>query len=323
MQAELSVARLFAVLERLVKDPAHAAYCVAFSGGLDSTALLCGMREIQREHSSLRLRALHVNHHLLPEADAWAEQCRAVAAQLDVPFEVLDATVETGAGISTEAAARDARYALFRSRLQKDELLLTAHHQDDQLETVLLQLMRGAGVAGLAAMPNAAIFGEGLHLRPLLGFNRDAFAEFVRPTGLSWIEDTSNADLRFDRNYVRHRLLPAIRERWPSAAASASRSAAHLASAQYLLDELAKIDMAAANEEGALKVEALRVLEPRRARNLLRYWIRSAGFRSPSTVKLNDILRQMLDSREDASPCIAWDTAQVRRRRGKVHLEPR
>lgn len=297
-----------------------ASCCVAFSGGLDSTALLYALAALRAEVTGLQVRAVHINHHLLPQANEWAAHCSSVAAKLDVPLKVVDVNVVQGAGISTEASARDARYRVLEDELQDGELLLTAHHQEDQLETVLLQLLRGAGVTGLSAMPADAPFGRGRHLRPLLDVSRAELEEQVRTSGLTWVEDSSNAALEYDRNYLRHNVIPALRERWPGAAATATRSARHLAEAQSLLDELARIDLASAVEGEALLVSALQVLTPSRARNLLRFWIREHGFRPPSTVKLQEVLRQMLESRPDAHPRVAWEGAEIHRRRGRLYL---
>jgi tRNA(Ile)-lysidine synthase len=315
------IPEISAALARCLAQAGSARYCVAFSGGLDSTALLYLMARWRAQHSGAALRALHVNHHLLAQAGQWAEHCRRVAAQLHTPLEVLDVQVALGPGVSTEAAARDARYAILKEHLAADEVLLTAHHQDDQLETVLLQLLRGAGVAGLSAMPERTAFGRGHHIRPLLGCSRADLEAVVGAAGLDWVQDSSNTQLQFDRNYMRQRVLPLLRERWPRAAATVARTAGHMAEAQSLLEELARIDLAAAGEGEALKVDALKALSPPRARNLLRYWIRAAGLRPPSTVKLDEIFRQMLHSRVDALPRVEWEGAAIMRHRGRLRLE--
>jgi tRNA(Ile)-lysidine synthase len=320
MSSAFSIDALYASLSNLVEDPENGRYCIAFSGGIDSSALLYGWRELRRRHPALQVRALHVNHHLHTDAAAWAAHCAHMAGALEVPFQVLDARIATGAGISMEAAAREARYALLRAELRDDELLLTAHHQDDQLETLLLQLLRGSGVAGLAAMPARAAFGRGWHLRPLLGVTRSALEQFLRGAGQAWIEDSSNANLRHDRNFLRHRLLPLLRERWPGAAPSVARSATHLAEAQLLLNELAQSDLAEAHEGDTLRLTALRALQAPRARNLLRYWIRSAGYIPPPAARLQEILKQMLEARADAVPCVKWEGAEVRRYRDRLYV---
>ncbi|HEV2287260.1 MAG TPA: tRNA lysidine(34) synthetase TilS, partial [Steroidobacteraceae bacterium] len=219
-------------LAALLPDLAERELCVAFSGGADSTALLAALAGQSGKLGALR--ALHVDHGLHPDSAAWAARAVAAARGLGVPCGVLDAKVARGRGDSLEARAREARYRLFEAALRPGEVLLSAHHEDDQLETVLLMLLRGAGVAGLAAMPELVRFGPGLLVRPLLSRSRAALAAFVRAAGLPHLEDPSNLDERLDRNYLRRRVLPALRERWPAAAATVSRSARHAAEAGRL-----------------------------------------------------------------------------------------
>jgi tRNA(Ile)-lysidine synthase len=287
------------------------ALCVAFSGGCDSTALLAALSQLPRPARSLR--ALHIDHRLQPHSRRWSAHCRRVARRLHVPLAVRTANITRARGESLEAAARTARYRLLAAALVPGEALLTAHHQDDQLETVLLQLLRGAGVAGLAAMPVLAPFGRGVLVRPLLTVPRAALADWVRGQGLSWVEDESNAQLRPDRNYLRARVLPVLRERWPSAAATASRSARHLAEAQRLLDILGEADAGRASSGAMLSARMLRRLTPERRRNVLRFWIAAAGVLTPPASRLEEIAGTLLAAREDAQPLVAWEGAAVQR----------
>src|SRR5262249_16991765 len=192
----------------------------------------------------------------------WSWHCRRIARRLQVPLAVRTASIERARGESLEAAARAARYRLLGAALAEGEALLTAPHHADPLETVLLQLRRGAGVAGLAAMPALAPLGRGVLVRPLLTLPRAALADWVRTQGLTWVEDESNAQLRPDRNYLRARVLPVIGERWPSAAATVARSARHLAEAQRLLDAIAEADAARASCGVMLSAKVLRRLPP-------------------------------------------------------------
>jgi tRNA(Ile)-lysidine synthase len=287
------------------------ALCVAFSGGCDSTALLAALGQLPRPPRSLR--ALHIDHRLQPHSRRWSAHCRRIARRLHVPLAVRTATITRARGESLEAAARAARYRLLGAALAPGEALLTAHHQDDQLETVLLQLLRGAGVAGLAAMPALAPFGRGVLVRPLLTVPRAALGDWVRSQGLSWVEDESNAQLRADRNYLRARVLPLIRARWPSAAATVSRSARHLAEAQRLLDMLAEADAGRASCGALLSARVLRRLAPERRRNVLRFWIAAAGVLAPPASRLEEIAGALLAAREDAQPLVAWEGAAVQR----------
>jgi tRNA(Ile)-lysidine synthase len=230
-----------------------------------------------------------------------------------VPLEVLTTKVSRAGGVSLEAAARDARYALLAAALEPDEFLLTAHHEDDQLETVLLQLFRGAGVAGLAAMPEIARFASGWLVRPLLTVSRSELAEFAERAGLAWIEDDTNADESLDRNYLRRRVLPLIRERWKGVGPSVARSARHAAEGQRLLDAVARADVERASSGPDLFVPALRALQPDRRRNALRFWIARSGSRVPDSRRLEELVGPLIDARLDANPRVEWGDSQVQR----------
>ena len=289
--------------------------CVALSGGLDSVTLLAALaaRSRARGRAKKFLRAVHVHHGLHSNADRWSEHCESVAARFGVPLTVLRVKVARPRGESLEAAARDARYEALGRVLLPGECLLTAHHEDDQLETVLLQLMRGAGVAGLAAMPEVSRFAQGQLVRPLLTRSRAELELWARSQGLSWVDDDSNAYEQLDRNFLRRRVLPLMRERWPSAAASASRTARHAAEARRLLDALALADVERASNGSALSVQRLRVLDGDRRRNAIRFWISRAGFPLPDTRRLNEVCGALLDARADANPEVRWNTTVVQR----------
>jgi tRNA(Ile)-lysidine synthase len=304
----------------LLPDHRTAALCVAFSGGLDSTALLTALalrRAVRRP-----LRAVHIDHHLHPNSGLWAAHCRRVAKRLRVPLTVLDVEVNCTAGMSLEAAAREARYRALARELQPSEVLLTAQHADDQLETVLLQLFRGAGVAGLAAMPLLAPFGRGRIARPLLGMQRREIEAWARARRLDWVEDDTNADERLDRNYLRRRIAPLVRARWPSASRAVARSARHAAEAQRLLDLLGRLDAERAAVGAALDVRQLRCLPPERRRNALRYWIARTGAPLPDTRRLEELAGPLLDARPDARPLVAWGRTLARRDGHLLQLAP-
>ncbi len=310
---------LLCTLDRLPGGLPDRRYCVAFSGGVDSAALLHVLAQARRTTRSFALRAIHVNHHLQPQADEWARHALQVGERLDVPMTVLDVSIASRKGESIEASARASRYALFAGELESEEFLLTAHHQDDQLETVLLQLLRGAGVAGLAAMPACARFARGWHARPLLEVSRADLVDYVTRQELPWIEDASNTDARFDRNFLRRHVLPALRQRWPAAAANVARSAGHMAEAQQVLDEVARKDLASARDGKTLQCAALRALAPVHARNVLRYWLREQGFLLPSAARLEEIVSAMLHARADSIPVVKWPGAEVRRYRDRLY----
>jgi len=212
---------------------------------------------------------------------------------------------------------------LLAAALEPGEYLVTAHHSDDQLETVLLQLFRGSGLPGLAAMPALTPFAKGWLARPLLTCSREQLAEWVRGQNLTWVDDDSNAEDSLDRNYLRLRVMPLIRERWPGSAAAVGRSARHIAEAQGLLDSLARVDVERARYGESLSVKSLRALPPDRRRNALRFWISRAGYLAPDTRRLEEITGPLLDARSDANPFVEWGSTRVRRDRDLLTLTVR
>nr|BFD39949.1 tRNA lysidine(34) synthetase TilS [Pseudomonas sp. FFPRI_1] len=276
------------LLQRLAPWREASAWHVAFSGGLDSTVLLHLLAELARHHPLPLLSAVHVHHGLQTAADAWPKHCQAICDALGVPLRVIH--VQVPAGASLEQAAREARYSAFEQVIAANEVLLTAQHRDDQAETLLFRLLRGAGVRGLSAMPESRALGDGTLLRPLLGVSRADLERYAEEQRLSWVEDPSNADHHYSRNYLRHKVMPSLIARWPQALASMSRSAAHLAQAQGLLDELAELDLAAAGEGAqfswlglpSLALGPLQSLSPARQRNALSHWLNGFG-RLPDT----------------------------------------
>lgn len=292
---------------------------VAFSGGLDSTVLAHALVEGRRRLAHLRL--LHVDHGLQAASAGWAKHCTRQARRWHVPIAVLRASITTRRGDSPEAAARDARYTLLGRELASGEVLVTAQHQDDQAETLLLQLFRGAGVAGLAAMPPVAPFARGRVARPLLDVPRAALERYARRHGLDWIEDPTNVETRFARNFLRHDVLPVLRQRWPAIDATLARSARHMAEAQALLDATARADLAHLMDGAGLSVAGLRALPAARRRNALRAFVAVAGLESPSAAQLSEIVGTLLAVRADAHPEVRWAGAAMRRRAGRLELE--
>lgn len=305
--------RLLPALERL---PGIRRYWVAFSGGLDSTVLLHAMAAL-RPRLEAELCAVHVDHGLQPAAGEWARLCRAVCDELGIPLRSFNVDARAENGASPEAAARQARYTAIRSLIEAGDCLLTAHHQDDQAETVLLQLLRGSGVAGLAAMPPMTPFAAGWHARPLLDHTRDELQAYADAHGLRWIEDPSNFDTGFRRNFLRHEILPRLKQQWPAFARTLSRSAAHNAEAARLLDEIGAEDLAAVAgpKAATLSIDALMQLSPGRLNNVLRYWLRTLGLPLPSTAHLERLHEDILKAAQDSAPLLAWPGAEVRRYR--------
>ena len=286
--------------------------CVAYSGGLDSCALLSALAQL-RTRERFVLRAVHVDHRIQPLSAQWARAACARARALRVPCRIVELSIGRGRGESLEAAAREARYRALAAEVAPDELLLTAHHQEDQLETVLLALLRGSGVRGLAAMSAVTPWAHTLLLRPLLSVTRAQLEHYAHARAINWSEDPSNADQRFDRNYLRRSVLPLIRQRWPAAAATVSRSARHLAEARALLEQLARTELKDARDGAAVRVSVLRRLPLPQRRNAVRYWIAERGLPAPDHRRLHEICGPLLAARADAHPTVSWRGAELRR----------
>ena len=316
-----SPAALLTRIQAHLPASASGRLCIAFSGGLDSTVLLQALAAALGEQPAGRfaLRAVHVDHQLQSRSTEWRRHCADLAAKMGIDFAFRQVHVPPDAPTGVEAAARTVRYAALRSLIDPGEALLTAHHADDQLETLLLALTRGAGLGGLSAMPACQAFGAGWHVRPLLEFTRAELEAWAGAQGLSWLSDPSNDDSRFSRNYLRHQVIPALQRRWPGITHSAVRSAGHLAEAGVLLEALAAADHAVAAAGSCLQVAALARLDGSRRRNLLRYWLRLQGARLPSTRKLLSLEHDMLAAQEDRLPCVEWDGFEVRRHRGLLY----
>ena len=266
-------ARLLSLCPSLV---AARALCVAFSGGLDSVVLLHLIVQLRNTGQlAMPLRALHIHHGLHAEADSWLAHCQRLCTEWRVPLVAHRVSVALQSGDGLEAAARESRYAAFTAELQRGEVLVQAHHANDQAETLLLRLMRGSGVDGLAAMPVARELGQGSLLRPLLAVTRAELHEYAKAHSLAWVEDPSNADTRFDRNYLRNTLMPVLQQRWPSAVQSLARSAELTQEAAGLLAVLARQDLegVSTDQPNRLPLAVLRPLDAARQRNALRYWL--------------------------------------------------
>lgn len=313
---------LWTALDALPGGATGTDYRVACSGGLDSTVLVVAMAELRPLLGSAQLSVVHVDHGLHADSGAWAEAAVHTCTSLGVPCRVVTVSAHPAPGESPEAAARQARYRALARDLGARDALLTAHHADDQLETVLLQLLRGAGVAGLAAMPADAPLGAGRHRRPLLGFTRAALEAWARARCLVWMEDPANRELRYSRSRLRHEVLPALRAGWPAAAKAVARSAAHCAEAAALLDELGRSDAAGCRDGNALGVAALADLPAARRRNAVRYEVRRAGLPMPDHRRLEALLDQMLTARPEAAPVVRWPGAAGCRYRGRLWLIP-
>lgn len=316
-------ARLQAALDECLAaagPPRPHRLCVALSGGLDSTVLLAALAQLRgRPAGGWELRAVHVDHGLHADSAAWAARCRELADGLGVACAEVRVDARPAAGESPEAAAREARYGALARSLAPGEALLTAHHADDQLETILLQWLRGGGLRAVAGMPACAAFAAGWHLRPLLGFTRPDLEQWARQAGLAWLEDPSNLDPRFDRNYLRLDVLPAIRRRWPAAARTVGRVAEYAREAVEAEEAAAVADLERVADGAAVSLARLRALPDTRQRAVLRAWLRRLGLPLPSVRTMAALRRDLVAAAADRVPVVDWPGAAVRRYRGRLY----
>jgi len=310
---------LLELLDQRLPRPDH--YWIAFSGGLDSSVLLHALAGL-RDRLAAPLSAIHIDHRLQARSAEWAVHCRRQCAALGIPLSDIVVDAAPRPGESPEAAARGARYQAIAAALGPRAMLLTAHHRDDQAETLLLQLLRGAGVDGLAAMPLVRAWHDGWHARPLLDLPRAALRAWAVAARLHWIEDPSNAESLADRNYLRHQVIPALRARWPAAAANIAHSAALCGEAADLLLQQTRRDLAATlSVDGRyLRIDLLRRFSPAAARNLVRLWLRTRGVPPLPRRRLHGAIDQLCNARPDAAVCISWSGGELRRFRDQAWL---
>ncbi|WGZ92768.1 MAG: tRNA lysidine(34) synthetase TilS [Candidatus Thiothrix putei] len=296
-------------------------YLIGFSGGLDSHVLLHACAGLRGQYPHLSFRALHIDHGLQAMSAAWAAHCHAVCADLEMPLLVETLQLVIPAGSSVEAVARTARYAAFSKHLQAGELVLTAHHQNDQAETLLLHLLRGSGVDGLAAMPEIRTFAMGFLGRPLLGCSRAELAAYAKQHRLNVIDDPSNLDSRFDRNFLRNQVMPLLEQRWSAAGKTLARAARLQGESRTLLAGFLrdKLQLMQGKQPNTLSVSKLLAEEPSMQKAVLREWLAQRGFRLPEEKKLRQVLHDVLQARADATPCVHWDSCEVRRYRDDVY----
>ncbi len=341
MDLQLHVQNILTPILSAAPPHANRTILLGLSGGVDSIALLNLLHQWALKNS-WSLRALHVHHGISPHADSWAAFCADSCKKLNVPLQVERVNIAPLRAMGVEAAARQLRHAALLS--QSADYIVLAHHQDDQAETLLLQLLRGAGVRGAAAMPVVKqvmakqtivkqIVRKMTHtkilLRPLLDVPRNELVKYAQAHGLQWIEDESNADDRYPRNFLRHRVLPILEARFPAYRATLSRSARNFAEASELLDELALQDWAlqdlnqhAPVNKAILEVSRLSKLSSARGKNLLRYFFSRLNVPIPDSTQLEEMLHQLCYARSDAAVCVNFGGWQVRRYRGKVYVAP-
>ena len=325
-----SVPATFArALDALRADVNPSSIAIAYSGGLDSSALLHLAHAYAREHG-IALFAFHVHHGLSPNADAWLAHCADTCAALGVQFAARRVVLEKGKS-GVEAAARKLRYAALGEMAGElgVQLMLTAHHLDDQAETVLLQLLRGSGTAGLSGMDTANAAPELLGnpdlvmARPLLPVSRAALEAYVGEQPIGYVEDESNTHPRYARNALRHQVMPALAQAFPGFQERFARSAAHAQSAQRLLDELAEQDLSQCLDDDSIDVAKLRAMSQDRAYNMLRHWFSKRSLRMPSTAWLAEMVTQLVEARHDAQLLVTHPDCLIRRHRDRLYITPK
>lgn len=313
-------------------------YYVAYSGGLDSHVLLHVLHSLRTvpDTCSFELSAIHVNHNLQSRSDDWVAHCENICTELDIPLHIHSVNLDNSAGHSLEAYARDARQTVYEKYLLTDtSAVLLAHHANDQAETLLQQLLRGAGVAGLSGMPlnrnisNMASNAEQLKgqlsgqlIRPLLHTTQADILDYAQQHKLQWVDDPSNADTKFERNYLRHDVLPHIYTQWPSAHITLQRVAEHQAEATALLEDLARIDLAVIEHDStSLNITQLQDLELARQKNVLRYWFKHCAYVTlPETKQLKRIIDEVIQAKPDAMPEFVWAANRLCRYQDKIFL---
>ena len=293
-------------------------FVVAFSGGLDSTVLLCCMNAL-----NLPIQAVHINHHLQDESDQWESHCKKICDLWDIDFYVNHVEVNKLSKISIEESAREERYNKLFQFINKHDCLVTAHHKNDLAETFILQLLRGAGPAGLSAMSTEQKLSTGYLLRPLLEYSRTDLLEYAKLYSLTWVDDPSNESMNFDRNYLRKKVLPIIEKRWPGAIQTIARASELQANSISCLRELANIDLciAATDDSTILDVIPLQKLSNERLSNALHCWISNHDMRSPNKKLMDHIVKDIVKKDDiDTSPVQTWMDGEVRRYRDRIYL---
>ncbi len=316
-----------AVAQYVSQQPEAARYCVAYSGGMDSHVLLLLMAQQRDLGRVSSLRAVHVDHGLQAASVGWGEHARTICRELNIPLELRQADFDSDASArddGPEADARKARYAAFSQILQQDEHLLLAQHAEDQAETFLLQALRGSGPDGLASIPRKRRFARGYMGRPLLVCSQESLQDVARQHSLHWIEDPSNLDHRFDRNYLRHQVMPLLKARWPAATETLSRAAMRSAAASQSLLAMAHQDLASLKIPGTteLSINAIRELPRERAFTALRLFIRQRGLRMPRLQDLLQVMSDLVEARPDSGGIVNVRDYVIRRHRDRLYILP-
>ncbi len=308
-------------------SPTPKRYVIAYSGGCDSHALLCALNELRHENPPQlpcsQVVAIHINHGLHEQSDDWEQHCKLVCTELATDFISTQLNLTIPKGESLEAYARAARYDAIRAQLKDGDMLLLAQHQDDQAETLLIQTLRGSGVKGLAAMPGLVCYGSTWQARPMLSLTQIEIEEYAKQQKINWINDPSNDDEKFDRNYLRHQVIPKLKQRWPAMSKTLSRVARHQADTDQLITELALSDWHHCKQDECtqLNIIGMSDLSQVRQKNLLRFWIgEQNGLPMPDSKTCQLLIDQVISASVDAEPELRWADVMVRRYRNVLYV---
>ena len=295
-------------------------FLIAYSGGCDSTALLYFANKTARKNK-INIRAIHVNHNLNKESKKWENHCKEFCKGINVELYIENVNIILKPGDSVEEKAREERYLSIYSQMGKKTLMMTAHHGDDQAETFLYQLFRGSGAKGLSSMPRIKKIKKGFHFRPFLAFNKKTLEDFVAFKSLSYVEDLSNNNTDFSRNFIRKEILPNIKRKWPSCASTISRSAQNLSELFKLNEDLAMIDIQKFLVKNICKLSiSVRGLDKYRCNNVIRYWISKNNYRMPSSEQMNSIYSNVINAGKDKVPFFLCSEYEIRRHNDYIEI---
>lgn len=309
--------KLSSVVEQI--EPSKTLW-VAYSGGADSTVLLHSAKGVT-EKSGHTLKAIHINHQIHSDSGKWSAFCEQQCQQLSIPLTSITVEIGSVSELGLEGAARAARYQAFEQSLNENDVLLTAHHADDQLETILLQLFRGAGVHGLMGCAPERKLGVAKLIRPFLELSRRQIIDYAQQHDLVWLEDPSNDSLVHDRNYLRHKVVPLLHQRWQGLRETITRSGQWQVESAHLLDRLASMDLESNPLTNPLPIKSLDGLEQASIKNILRWWIRQYNFPMPNAQVLNHIISDVLNSADDSQACVQWQNCECRKYRNGLYLQ--
>ena len=293
---------------------------IAYSGGIDSSILLHLLFSI-KEDLKQSLEAIHINHGLHDKSNDWEKFCRRKCESYNISFRAISIKENCPKNVSVECWARDKRYSLIAKEIKNNDILLTAHHMDDQIETFFLQVFRGAGPRGLASMPVIKKISNGYHARPFLNIQRSELEKYASINKILWQDDDTNSDIRYERNYLRHKVLVYLEKAWPSYRKSISRVVSHQKESMSILSEIALEDMREVLCKNFinLDVKILKGLSLPRQKNLIFYWLDSLNLEKPGSKHMHQIIKTLINTSSDKSPCVNWKNTEVRKYRDQLY----